>query len=493
MRARPATYTQEVSAPYLQLPGTFTKPLSENFISDGPELREFCERFWKTKNGKPFKLDAWQAWLIDHVLERYPDDWHDPELAGRLRYREVVISVARQNGKSVFAAVFGMYGLMLHEPGPTVVGLASNKEQADIIYGRVKYVIDNDKALRDRFSATGTRGITRLDEPGFYVTKPAKADALQGIDTTLCLFDEVHICTEDMWQAMTNGTSAMDDGMVLGITTAGDADSHLLERLYKLGRSAAEGDESLERFGFFCWEAPEGTAVDDEEAIKAANPIISAGRKTVRFYQDQVRTAPPDFARQFRLNQFMVGGSTWLDSSTWLSAGTGGLPEGVRPVLTVDRTPGQGHASITATAKVGDKYYSELVADIDNPTNDVLLAECQKWNALNPVTFVVDAYSLGDLAKMLERNALPVRVIKYGEVYNACAFTYRQIVTGKLSHDGNPMVGKQIANAQTKNSPDSERWRLVKKKGAGDIDMVMGMILGTYVAETHVEIGMQLF
>jgi phage terminase large subunit-like protein len=485
-------------ATYNFVPGTFTEPLSEAFISDGPKLRKFCELFWKTQDGRPFKLDAWQAWLIDAVLERYPDNHPDPEKAGRLRYREVVISVARQNGKSVFAAIFGLYGLMMHEKGPTVIGLASSADQANIIYKRVKYVIDNHPALKRRFRTTGTRGISRLDEPGMYQVKPAKADALQGIDTTLCLFDEVHLCDEEMWSAMVLGTSMMDDGLVLGITTAGDADSALLERLYKLGREAAAGDPDLERFGFFCWEAADGSAVDDPVALMAANPVISAGRRTVEFFQQQVRTMPPSLAKQFRLNLFGAGASAWLDVSTWASLASGGIPDGVRPVVTIDRTPGQSSASISLTAKVDGKFYYELYADLSgidgkDPTDERLLEECLKLNRLNPLTFVVDGLRLKELAKQMERYGLPVRVISFSEVFNACAFSYRQIATGNVSHDGNPRVGKQIPNAAVKSVKDSDRWRLVKKQGAGDIDMLNGLMYGLFVAETYVDLGLQLF
>ena len=217
------------------LPGVYTAPLSPTFISDGPKLRKFVELFCRTEDGQPLVLDPWQAWWVDHVLERYPDDWHDKELAGRLRYRQVVTSMGRQNGKSELAQVLGFYGLMMHEAGPYVLSLASNADQATIIYNRVKFTIDFNGNLRSRFQ-TGTRGITRLDKPGTYKVKPAKADALQGIPVTLCLFDEVHLCPPDMWTAMVMGTTAKADGIVVGITTAGDDTSTLLKELLTKAR-----------------------------------------------------------------------------------------------------------------------------------------------------------------------------------------------------------------------------------------------------------------
>ena len=214
------------------LPRVFTGPLSPTPVSDGPKLRKFVELFCKTEDGKPLVLMPWQAWIIDAVLERYPDDWHVVELRGRLRYRSVLVSIGRQNGKSEIATVLGFYGLLMHDPAPYVVGLASNKEQADLIYRRVHYNVTHHQSLLKRFKATGTRGIKRLDSSGYYVTKPAKADALQGIPVTMCLFDEVHLCSPDMWSAMTLGTQSKQDGIVIGLTTAGDDTSKLLKDLY---------------------------------------------------------------------------------------------------------------------------------------------------------------------------------------------------------------------------------------------------------------------
>ncbi len=68
-----------------------------------------------------------------------------------------------------------------------------------------------------------------------YDVKAAKESALQGIPMSLCLFDELHIAKRGMWSAAVLGTAQRKDGMVIGITTAGDETSETLIELYKLG------------------------------------------------------------------------------------------------------------------------------------------------------------------------------------------------------------------------------------------------------------------
>ena len=53
-------------------------------------------------------LTDWQKWLLRSVLERYPDDHPEPSKAGRLRYKQVVISMPRKNGKSLLGALLAL-------------------------------------------------------------------------------------------------------------------------------------------------------------------------------------------------------------------------------------------------------------------------------------------------------------------------------------------------------------------------------------------------
>ena len=73
----------------LQLPTTYTAPLSDDFPTDGETVAELVRVAWKSpENPEGIELDEWQKWLLNHVLERYPKDH---ELSGQLRYRQVVI------------------------------------------------------------------------------------------------------------------------------------------------------------------------------------------------------------------------------------------------------------------------------------------------------------------------------------------------------------------------------------------------------------------
>lgn len=476
------------------LPTLYTPPLSEVFTTDGDMLIPFVNLAWTTpEQEEGFKLDEWQEWLLRHVLERYPSDWHDPELAGKLRYRQVVVSLGRQNGKSVIGAIMGLYGLLLHDPGPVVIGIASSVDQASIIYRRTLLVINSQPALKKRFArTTETRGIQTTDGRGTYQLKAAKDSALQGIPVSMCLFDELHISKPEMWSAMVLGTAQRDNGMVFGITTAGDEDSVLLKDLYATGRKAVEGQEGLERFGYFCWEAPAGASVNDPEAIKAANPSVAEGRMSLSTVLSDIASIPEVDARRYRLNQFVASSADqWIPVSLWNACGhTQGNPEG-RVVFSIDRTPSWDFATVTAAVKSEDFIYSEVVATLIKPTKDSLLALCLELAKLNPIAFCAESYMLADLMRDLQAHGLKAYSLSSTEICQASSTTYALAAQQRLRHNTDPIVQTQVPHGIRKQK--GEMWRVSRADSTHDIDALMATIMGVYLASRELEVGPQLF
>jgi phage terminase large subunit-like protein len=473
------------------VPKLYTKPLTEDFLSDGPWLREFCSRYIKYFDGKPFQLDDWQADLIDHILERYPLDWPVEKLRGQLRYTEVLVYIARQNGKSVIGAVLGLWGMFRHH-APYVIGLASTRDQAQIIFNRVKAIIDAEPQLLKRLATTHTRGITRTDKPGRYEVKPAKPDALNGIPVTLCLFDEVHLCDEEMWSQMVLGTSAQTDAMVFGITTAGDDTSGLLKNLLDRAQTAVGSPDS--RFGAFLWYADEGCRLDDVEALLDANPAVASGRLDLDQELARVLAMPEDHARRYRFNQFQNGDADqWLSMELWRKGAGFKVPlDAERIVFAINRSPSWEYASITATAKVDGFYYTQMVASMRKANLEWLLEVCKTlYNRHRPHAFVMDGYQLGDLADELRNNGMPVELIRgVKDRANACETTYALIATGQVRHNDDAVLTQQMPLAVKKNLQDG--W-VIKSGGSIGIDAVMATVYGLYAADKYQEVPLQLF
>jgi len=466
------------------IPTHFTQPLSEDFISDGQKLINISEAIWKLpeKHNEILKLTDWQKWLIQHVLERYPDDHENPNLAGRLRYKQVCISMPRKNGKSLIGALFALYGMLLHEPAPEVISVAASSDQAKIVYRRLLHQTNTSPILKSLFSrSTEHRGLWTADGTGVYKVIASKASTAQGLHPSLVVFDELHVADSDVWTAMALGSGTRPDGIVIGITTAGDDTSELLKDLYKRGAQAVDGEPELERFGFFCWEAPIGCEVLDEEAVRRSNPNLASGILSWESVKNELATMPEADARRYRLNQFVSSMNAWLPVGAWqqLPYGKPSNPK----VFAVDRTPGWDHASIVAAClEEGDKVSTELVASFNNTNIDELLQACIKLNKYG-APFIVDSYINQDLAHALRQRGIRVHMASHKDLISASNNAYRRIMRKTLIHPKDEIVSLQMQRAVRKNVGES--WKITRKDSGTDIDAAIATVLAIWFVDTQ--------
>lgn len=488
-------------------PARFTPTLTgtEDFVTDGDKLAAFANRYWSIPDAPNLTLDPWQVWLLRHVLERYPDDWPVKALRGHLRYRRVVISMGRQNGKSLVAALFAIYFLTQHMRGPRVLGMASVDRQARIVYDRVRYAVDNSPALSRAIKTTGTRGITLRDGTGGYWTLPAREDSAQGEPASGAIYDELHLGLAALWDALVLAQRAKPLALLVGLTTAGDGSSDLLLRLYGEGEAAIDGAD--ERMGFFCWEAPDDELT--EAGVIAANPAVACGRipldlvmaDAAAMYADTQRGPDGLTGRQrvirYTLNRFIDGAAdAWTNTHAWNNAAVD--PADVEHtsgvVYSIERTESWEWASIRATSRTGDKYSTELVASIENPTPERLLAICRAL-AASPgrAAFAVDRVTLNDLGEQLHALGYTVYRLTAGEMASAAQHAHQLIARRAVVHPGDPLTRVQSARARRRTTGEGG-WRLSRSLSGVDIDSVINLATGLYVAAIRDDSdGIQLF
>src|SRR5699024_8306456 len=122
-------------------PSRYSAPLSEAPDSLFARYADALRLAWQQATGH--SLDGWQEAVLHALSELFPEGH---ERAGQLRYRQVIVSLARQQGKTELAAALGLL-FMLHRSDAYVVGIASTVEQARLVYRRAMRVISNNKAL----------------------------------------------------------------------------------------------------------------------------------------------------------------------------------------------------------------------------------------------------------------------------------------------------------------------------------------------------------
>jgi hypothetical protein len=247
--------------------------------------------------------------------------------------------------------------------------------------------------------------------------------------------------------------------------------------------AAIQGQEDLERFGFFCWEAPQGCALDDEDAVRMANPQLASGILNWESVKNELATMPEPDARRYRLNQFVSSMNAWIPVGAWSQC-----PEGrpINPeVFAIERTSGWEYVSIvTAQMQEDGKIATELVASLNNTNIDGVIKVCLDL-AKYGKPFIMDGNVLDDLGSALKQKGLRVQMTSNKDMISASNNTYSRIIKKQLVHPRDEIVTLQMQRAVRKNSGES--WRIARKDSGTDIDAAVGTVLAIWFVETQIK------
>ena len=100
--------------------------------------------------GKPVKLEPFQILFICAIYGFRSKKNHSDRMV-----RDVILFIPRKAGKSTLTSIIGLYELLCGEAGSEVFTLATNREQASIVFDAAKGFIENmDSELANQFNVS---------------------------------------------------------------------------------------------------------------------------------------------------------------------------------------------------------------------------------------------------------------------------------------------------------------------------------------------------
>lgn len=236
-------------------------------------------------------LDPWQEDLVIRMgelsLERDDNGNRVP-----LR-RRVLISLARQNGKTLMVEVLSLYWMFV-ERHPLIIGMNANTSDAIDVMKEIA-----EFAYKSEFLVPLIRRVTEGNmDPKFQTTegstyKPVAANekAGRGKRAQRAVIDELRL--QKNWKAynaVIPAMSAQKNAQAVFITNAGYDDSVVLNSLRASALeyiSTGTGDEHL---ALYEWSAPDGADIYDPNVWAYANPSLGV-RKTHIAMKSEADTA----------------------------------------------------------------------------------------------------------------------------------------------------------------------------------------------------------
>ena len=237
------------------------------------------------------KLALWQKAFISSVFGIVDEN-------GLRHFREVLLVVARKNGKSLLAAAIAKYVWWVEGGyGANVYTLAPKLEQAEIIYQDIWQMVLLDPEWIDRKERLAEakkrkefgddpelarHQMTRLYLPsnnGTVKKIAFSAKKSDGFNPSLCICDEVAAWEGDkglkQYEVMKSGMGARPEGLILSCTTSGYVNDSIYDELIKRATRFLLGDSKEKRLLPFLYMIDDIEKWNDIGELRKANPNLS--------------------------------------------------------------------------------------------------------------------------------------------------------------------------------------------------------------------------
>lgn len=407
----------------------------------------FCSRFITvpkgTGAGGPLQLRRWQRELVGSVL----DAEIQPRVAGWC--------LPRGQGKSTLVAALALYELMTGGEGATVIVAAVDERQAGIVFGVAARMVELNGELASRVQVFKDRLVVPSRGASF-TCLPASPAALEGLDYTLAIVDEIGRVLLETWEVIALAQGKRARSTLIGIGTPGPSEDNVLARLRAYSLEHPEDASQVYRehsaAGF------EDHPADCEHCWELANPALDD-----YLHRDALRALLPPKSteahfRRARLCQF-VGPmeNALVTADIWDGLSTGqGIPDGADVVLAVDASLKDDTTALTVGTVARVPHFDKAAVWInpgqDSWRVDVLAVEdairqaCKRWK-VREVAY--DPYLFTRSAQILAAEGLPMVEFRQSPARQTAATNdlRNALVNEQLTHSGDKDLRRHVLAA----------------------------------------------
>jgi len=258
---------------------------------------DFIENFCHHSEGRNdlLKLELWQKAIVSAIFGILDKE------TGYRQFREVLILVARKNGKTLFAAAIMAYMAYVDgEYGAKLYCLAPKLEQAELSYDAFYQIVQSDEEL-DQITKK-RRSDIYIKEYNTSVKRLAfNSKKSDGFNPHFVLNDEMEAWPGDQglkqYEVMTSAIGARKQPLILSTSTAGYINDGIYDELIKRSTSFLKGSSKERRILPFLYMIDDVEKWDTWEELEKSNPNldVSVSRE---FYREQIAIAHASLSKK---------------------------------------------------------------------------------------------------------------------------------------------------------------------------------------------------
>lgn len=286
-----------------------------------------------------FKLELWEKAIVSCIYGIV-----DPKTKFRV-FREVLLLVARKNGKSILASSIANYELQVGGGfGGRIYNIAPKLDQADIIYLNTWTMIQLDpdfvnkkKEIEEQKRATHRKVDEEQDLPKKRVSDifiptinstmkkiAFSAKKSDGFNPSLAICDEIASWEGDaglkQYEVLKSGMGARPEGYLLSCTTSGYINDSIFDELMKRATRFLMGESKESRLLPFLYMIDDPEKWNDINELRKSNPNLGVS-VSVDYLLEEIAIAEGSLSKRA---EFLCKYCNIKQNSScaWLTAGT---------------------------------------------------------------------------------------------------------------------------------------------------------------------------
>lgn len=474
--------------------------------------------------GEPLILEPFQILLICAIY-----GFRSKADPSRRMVTDVILFIPRKAGKSTLIGVLGLYELQFGESGAEVFTLATNREQASIVFDAAKGFVEYLPAKIAKVFNVSKYHIGKAgdNQSTFRALSRDTKKTGDGKNPSAVIIDEAaQILDRNSIEVLFSGMVARKNPLRIYITTASFTKDTKFHEDLALFRSILNGDvpENPHWFGLL-YSLDPGDDWQDPTTWAKANPMhgISVFDEAIAQRAEEAKHKPAALNEFLckTLNVWVSANTAWIDRAHWdddAARIVESRPDPEAVFVGFDLAATRDLNAVCTLKRYGaddyeaewmfflpeqalefiPKHYLEIynqaiqsgilkltpgnVMD-DREISEYILQQWTRFPQIREIGF--DAYNAAALVARLHDAGLPVKKVGQGMAVlnNPSKYVERLILNKQIKHNGNPFIGWQLGNCSLFTDVNSNiKVRKNEADKAAKVDGIIALIIAMHCA-----------
>ena len=256
-------------------------------------IENYCRHHEGELAPQHLKLELWQKALVSCIFGLVDDD-------GNRHYREIMVIIARKNGKSLLASAISSYMLFLDDYGARVYFVAPKLQQANLCYDALYQMIKKEPEL-SRMTKKRRTDIYVDSTNSSAMPLAFNAKKSDGLNVSFGCCDEISSWAGDaglkQYEVLKSSVGARRQPLLFSISTSGYVNDSIYDELMKRATRFLLGDSKESRLLPFLYMIDDIEKWNDINELQKSNPNLGVS-VSVQYLLEEIAIAEGSLSKK---------------------------------------------------------------------------------------------------------------------------------------------------------------------------------------------------